>query len=51
MTVDKESKRTICVFCGSAKGKSDAYSKAARELAQEMADREWDLVYGESLAR
>lgn len=38
--------RTICVFCGSARGKSDAYAIAAKELADEMAKRNWDLVYG-----
>ncbi|CCG84410.1 protein of unknown function [Taphrina deformans PYCC 5710] len=39
-------KRSICVFCGSARGKSDAYALAAEELANEMAKRNWDLVYG-----
>lgn len=47
MTTDgKTSKRTICVFCGSASGKSDIYAKAAEKLALEMAKRNWDLVYG-----
>lgn len=45
-TNGKHAERTICVFCGSAKGKSDAYSQAAADLAVEMGKRNWDLVYG-----
>ncbi len=36
----------IAVFCGSAKGKSDAYLKVAQELAQIFKNQELDLVYG-----
>lgn len=46
MTTNGDAKRTICVFCGSAAGKSEAYAQAAKELAQEMGERKWDLVYG-----
>ena len=36
----------ICVFCGSSSGLDPAYSKATIELAEELALRGWDLVYG-----
>lgn len=36
----------ICVYCGSKGGTADRYRSAARELADEMAEREIDLVYG-----
>jgi uncharacterized protein (TIGR00730 family) len=36
----------ICVFCGSSSGLDPAYSKATIELAEELARRGWDLVYG-----
>jgi uncharacterized protein (TIGR00730 family) len=38
----------ICVFCGSSSGFDAAYSKATIELAEEMARRGWNLVYGGS---
>lgn len=34
------------MFCGSAAGKSQIYTDAAKELAKEMGTRNWDLVYG-----
>ena len=36
----------ICVFCGSSSGLDPAYSRATIELAEEIAGRGWDLVYG-----
>ncbi|ORY85446.1 hypothetical protein BCR37DRAFT_365002 [Protomyces lactucae-debilis] len=41
-----QAKHSLCVFCGSSAGKSDKYAHAAKQLAQEMAARSWDLVYG-----
>ena len=36
----------ICVFCGSASGAGDDYTKMAKSLGKELADREMGLVYG-----
>ena len=36
----------ICVFCGSNAGARPGYADAARELAQELAQRKLALVYG-----
>lgn len=36
----------ICVFCGSSMGSREAYSQAARQLAEYMADHNIGLVYG-----
>lgn len=41
-----KSSKSVCVFCGSATGKSQVYADAAKELAKEMGARNWDLVYG-----
>ena len=38
--------KTVCVFCGSASGKSPAYAAAARELGAELVRRGCGLVYG-----
>ena len=38
--------RSICVYCGSARGRSPRYIAAARELGQAMAERQIRLVYG-----
>ena len=38
--------RSICVYCGSRKGKSDVHEKAMRLLAGEMVARNISLVYG-----
>ena len=38
--------KRVCVFCGSSEGKKSSYAKVARELGQEIAKREWGLVYG-----
>lgn len=40
--------KTICVFCSSSDGISQAYFEAARELGQEIARRGLTLVYGGS---
>lgn len=36
----------ICVYCGSAAGRHPVYASAAVELAQELARRRLNLVYG-----
>lgn len=38
--------RSVCVFCGSARGTNPAYSHVARELGRELAARGLGLVYG-----
>lgn len=38
--------RSICVYCGSARGRSPRYIAAARELGVAMAERKIRLVYG-----
>lgn len=38
--------RSVCVFCGSNTGRGEAYSVAARSLAQAIARRGLRLVYG-----
>src|SRR4029079_9410375 len=39
-------KRSICVFCASAPGITDAYAAATREFARAAVDRELRVVYG-----
>ncbi len=38
--------RSICVFCGSRAGVDPTYEAAATQLGQEIAQRNWRLVYG-----
>ncbi|MDQ7246280.1 LOG family protein [Dongia sedimenti] len=38
--------RSLCVYCGSARGRSPRYVAAARELGEAMAERRIRLVYG-----
>jgi uncharacterized protein (TIGR00730 family) len=38
--------KSICVYCGSSSGRLEAYSNAARALAQELVSRKISLVYG-----
>ena len=38
--------KRICVFCGSNVGTRPSYAAAARELAQELGQRQLGLVYG-----
>lgn len=38
--------RSICVFCGSRKGRDPAFVKAAEELGRVIAALGWRLVYG-----
>ena len=38
--------KSVCVFCGSNFGASDAYAEAARELGRVLAGRGLQLVYG-----
>ena len=38
--------KKICIFCGSSMGFDPIYREKAAELAQEMADRQCELLYG-----
>ena len=38
--------KSLCVYCGSARGRSPRYVAAARELGLAMAERQIRLVYG-----
>lgn len=38
--------KSLCVYCGSARGRSPRYVAAARELGKAMAERQIRLVYG-----
>jgi len=38
--------KNICVYCGSSPGRLEAYSDAARALAQALVERDLGLVYG-----
>jgi len=38
--------KSVCVYCGSAFGASDAYREAARDLGQVLAGADLRLVYG-----
>jgi uncharacterized protein (TIGR00730 family) len=38
--------RSLCVYCGSARGRSPRYVAAAQELGEAMAERQIRLVYG-----
>lgn len=38
--------RRICVFCGSSPGKNPSYQLAAIQLANQLVERNIDLVYG-----
>lgn len=38
--------RSVCVFCGSRSGARPAYTTAATDLGQMLADQGWRLVYG-----
>ena len=38
--------KSICVFAGSEKGMRESYSKSAKDLGLEIADREFSMVYG-----
>lgn len=38
--------KSICVYCGSSPGRTEAYSKAARHLGKSLAERGIKLVYG-----
>ncbi len=38
--------RSVCVYCGSGKGKNPAYATAARVLGKSLAKSGVELVYG-----
>lgn len=40
--------KRLCVYCGSNHGNSAAFTQAARELGEALADRNLELVYGGS---
>jgi uncharacterized protein (TIGR00730 family) len=40
------SKRSICVFMGSQAGVRSEYTVAARQIGRELAERDYELVYG-----
>lgn len=40
------SKKSICVFCGSAAGARPEYASAARDLGRRIAERGYGMVYG-----
>ena len=42
----EQSKKWICVFCGSAVGARPEYAAAARELGRAIAERGYGLVFG-----
>ena len=41
-----DQKKALCVFCGSKKGNSSIYKKAAKELGIQLAKNKIKLVYG-----
>lgn len=45
MTTAKPEK-TICVFCGSGFGKDPSFAANATQLGEQLASRNWGLVYG-----
>jgi uncharacterized protein (TIGR00730 family) len=38
--------KSLCVYCGSARGRSPRYIAAAKELGEAMAERQIRLIYG-----
>ncbi|MTI03669.1 MULTISPECIES: TIGR00730 family Rossman fold protein [Alphaproteobacteria] len=40
------SQKSVCVYCGSRNGENTAYSDAARQFGQLLANEGWRLVYG-----
>jgi uncharacterized protein (TIGR00730 family) len=38
--------KSVCLFCGSQKGKSPLYTEAAKEVGTAIAQKNWKLVYG-----
>ncbi|MFN0055674.1 MAG: TIGR00730 family Rossman fold protein [Planctomycetales bacterium] len=45
-TSQRQSIRSVCVFCGSRTGHDSRYVESARQLAQGLVARGWELVYG-----
>ncbi|KAF5489406.1 Bifunctional cytokinin biosynthesis protein [Colletotrichum siamense] len=48
LNLDAPKRTKICVYCGSSTGYSPKHMEAARKLAQLMAAKNFDLVYGGS---
>jgi uncharacterized protein (TIGR00730 family) len=42
----KMKKISVCVYCGSRNGKTQAYEQAAKDLGVGIGTRKWQLVYG-----
>ncbi|MBO9444629.1 TIGR00730 family Rossman fold protein [Ruegeria sp. R14_0] len=40
------SQKSVCVYCGSRNGANPAYSEAARQFGELLANEGWRLVYG-----
>lgn len=43
---DRQTRHSVCVYCGSRFGKDPAYKQAATDLGQSIANQGWRLVYG-----
>jgi uncharacterized protein (TIGR00730 family) len=42
----KDTRFSLCVYCGSRPGERPAYVEAAREVGRQIGQRGWQLVYG-----
>jgi hypothetical protein len=42
----KDTRFSLCVYCGSRAGHREAYLEAAREVGRHIGQRGWQLVYG-----
>lgn len=42
----KKDKTSVCVFCGSSKGRDPAYAKAASEIGRLIGEAGWGLIFG-----
>lgn len=45
-TASTSSSKSICVFCGSSSGNQDVYEETANKLGEQLAAKDWKLVYG-----
>src|ERR1700761_8136860 len=43
---EKNTQRSVCVFCASSNGTDPIFLEAAKALGQAIAERDWHLVYG-----
>ena len=42
----KDTRFSLCVYCGSRPGQREVYVEAAREVGRQIGQRGWQLVYG-----